>query len=156
MSTSSSIPFFYRTFFPTLDPLIALTGFLTHILSPATILRLYNPTAELPPAPETMTLLDINAGFLLATIPLQIILLRLRPHDVAVWKCLQGSILIQDLGIIAAVLRSLSVQGRLHFGLIRTDEWGNVAVLAGVGIIRAAFLWSVALNGETSGKGKKK
>jgi hypothetical protein len=137
-----------------LDPLIALSGVLTHLLSPATMLKLYNPAATLPPRPETLTLLDINAGFLLATMPLQIVMLRLRPNDVAVWKCLQGSILIQDLGIIAAVLRSLSVQGRLDLGLIRVDEWGNIGILAGVAIIRAAFVLGVGLNGKGRGKGK--
>ncbi len=153
---SSPIPSFYRLFFPTLDPLIALSGILTNILLPGTILTLYDPSARLPPAFETSTLLDVNTGFLLATIPLQIIMLRLRPNDVAVWKCLQGSILVQDLGIIVAVLRSLSGQGRLDVAEIKGSELGNLAILAGVGILRTAFLLGVGFSGEARGKGKGK
>lgn len=154
MSTST-IPSFYRLFFPTLDPLIALSGVFANILSPRTILTLYNTSARLPPALETTTLLDINTGYLLATMSLQIIMLRLRPNDVAVWKCLQGSILIQDLGIIITVLRSLSGQGRLKVAEITAGEWGNLAILAGVGILRAAFLLGVGFSGNVRGKGKK-
>jgi hypothetical protein len=161
-SSSSPIPAFYRLFFPTLDPLIALTGSLTHLLSPRTILTLYNPSAALPPAIETTTLLDIIAAYLLATTPLQVIMLRLRPADVALWKCLQGSLLVQDVGIVAAVVRSLSAQGRLHRpGLITAAEWGNLAVLAGVGILRAGFLLGVGIGddregGKVKGKGEAK
>lgn len=155
-STMSSSPFpaIYRVFFPTIDPLIALSGALTHVLSPKTILSLYNASAKLPPAIETTTLLEINSGFLLATMPLQIIMLRLRPNDVAVWKCLQGSILIQDLGIIAAVLTSLKAQGRLDVGLLNLNEWGNLGILVALGILRAAFVLGVGLNGNGRGKGK--
>ncbi|KIW65375.1 hypothetical protein PV04_07640 [Phialophora macrospora] len=153
LTMPSQIPGFYRLFFPTLDPLIALTGSLTHLLSPATILTLYNPSAALPPAIETTTLLDIIAAYLLATTPLQIIMLRLRPDDVPLWKCLQGSLLVQDVGIVAAVVRSLSAQGRLSPGLITGGEWGNLVILGGVGILRAGFLLGVGL-GKGRGKGK--
>jgi hypothetical protein len=148
-----TIPSFYRLFFPTLDPLIAFSGILTNLLSPSTILTLYNPAAHLPPLPEALTLIDINAGFLFATTPLQIIMLRLRPDDVVVWKCLQGSILLQDLGILAAVGRALVTQGRASVGLVRLEEWGNIVILGAVAVIRAAFLLNV---GFADGKGKGK
>ncbi|KAJ9610422.1 hypothetical protein H2200_005199 [Cladophialophora chaetospira] len=152
--SSSPFPAIYRIFFQTLDPLIALSGVLAHTLSPKTILSLYNASAKFPPATETVALLDVGNTFLLAVMPLQIVMLRLRPNDVAVWKCLQGSILIRDIGIIATVLRSLSAQGRLDVGLIKGDEWGNLGILAALAVLRTAFVLGVGVNDNGRGKGK--
>ncbi|KAK5332396.1 hypothetical protein LTR98_011480 [Exophiala xenobiotica] len=53
----SSIPSFYRIFFSTFDPLIALTGVLVNIFAPSVILKLYDPNATLPPSIETTVLI---------------------------------------------------------------------------------------------------
>ncbi|KIW86007.1 hypothetical protein Z517_01401 [Fonsecaea pedrosoi CBS 271.37] len=154
----STIPPLYRVFFSTIDPLIALSGALTQLFAPSTILRLYNASsATIPPAPETTVLLDSGAGYLLSTLFLQVAMLRARPADVLVWRCLQGAILVQDVAIIGAVARSLDVQRRLEWGLVTGQEWANLAILAGVGALRVAFLLGVGmrmdeLNGDKKGK----
>lgn len=157
-NSSSPIPSLYRAFFSTYDPFIAVLGILTPYLSPRTSLKLYNPNAAtlaLPPSIETSTLLHINAGFLAATTPLQVIMLRLRPHDVAVWKCLQGSILVQDLWILASVVHGLN--GQKAWGLMGVDGWVNLGILAGLAVFRTAFLLGVGFGGgaKAEGKGKK-
>ncbi|EXJ75151.1 uncharacterized protein A1O5_01847 [Cladophialophora psammophila CBS 110553] len=151
---SPTIPTFYRVFFSTIDPLIALSGALTQVFAPATILTLYNPSsAALPPAIETTVLLDSTAGYLVSTMFLQVVMLRARPADLTVWRCLQGSILIQDLAIIGAVVGALKTQHRLDWGLVTAKEWSNLAILAGVGALRVAFLLGIGVGGR--GKAKK-
>ncbi|KIW33772.1 uncharacterized protein PV07_00596 [Cladophialophora immunda] len=155
--SSSTIPAFYRVFFSTVDPLIALSGALTQLLAPRTLLTLYNgSSATLPPAIETTALLDSGAGYLLSTMLLQLVLLRLRPADRAVWRCLEAAILVQDVAVVAAVARALDAQHRLAWPLLlRPGEWANLAILAGVGALRAAFLLGVGMGGGGGG-GKAK
>jgi hypothetical protein len=145
MAVTTTIPRLYVIFFTTIDPLIALSGILTTIFSPHTILTLYNPRAKLPPSIETSTLLYITSSFYLSTIFLQVVLLTLQRDDLTVWKCLQSSILIQDLGILAAVGRSLRVQGRMDAALLTAEEWGNIAILGAVGLIRVLFIAGLGL-----------
>ncbi|OAP63078.1 hypothetical protein AYL99_02305 [Fonsecaea erecta] len=161
MSSSSSptIPRFYRVFFSTIDPLIALSGALTQLFAPATILRLYNVSATAAattrPAPETTVLLDSGAGYLLSTMFLQVVLLRRRPADRTVWRCLEASILIQDVAVVGAVVRSLAAQHRLAWRLVAPDEWANLAILVGLGALRAAFLLGVGMGNAGEAKGKR-
>ncbi|KIY03760.1 uncharacterized protein Z520_00451 [Fonsecaea multimorphosa CBS 102226] len=148
-SSPEPIPAFYRVFFSTIDPVIALSGVLTQLFSPATILRLYNASSSLtlPPAIETTVLLDSSAGYLLSTLFLQVVMLRLRPADRTVWKCLEASILIQDVALVAAVARSLDAQHRLAWRMVTGEEWGNLGILVGVGVLRAAFLMGIGMEG---------
>ncbi|KAK1061150.1 hypothetical protein LTR12_004828 [Friedmanniomyces endolithicus] len=137
---SQRIPPFYRIFFTTVDPLIALTGFISALFFPNFLLSTYSPTATIPPAIETTQLLNILAGFYLSVVPLQIFLLRARPQDLTVWRALQFSVLIADVAVLGATATALSAQGRLQPSHWRLDEAGSVVVTAGVGLIRIAFL----------------
>ncbi|KAJ9499995.1 hypothetical protein H2202_004386 [Exophiala xenobiotica] len=163
LPSRSSIPSFYRIFFSTIDPLIALTGVLTNIFTPSMILKSYNSNATLPPSTETTVLLRSSAGYLLSTMFLQTVLLRLRPTDLTVWRCLQIAILIQDVVILASLTLALATQRRLNLALVRPEEWSNFVVLTAVGLIRAAFILDVGMpqagdvpeTGNEKGKGKK-
>ncbi|KAK7890415.1 hypothetical protein LTR67_008301 [Exophiala xenobiotica] len=163
LPSRSSIPSFYRVFFSTIDPLIALTGILTNIFAPSVILKSYNSNPTLPPSTETTVLLRSSAGYLLSTMFLQTVLLRLRPTDLTVWRCLQIAILIQDVAILASLTLALATERRLNLALVRPEEWSNLVVLTAVGLIRAAFILDVGMpqagdgpgTGNEKGKGKK-
>ena len=90
---------------------------------------------------------------------LQTVLLRLRPSDRTVWRCLQISILIQDVAILASLTMALAAEHRLDstLKLVRPEEWSNFAVLAAVGLIRSAFILGVGMDQDGHGneKGKK-
>ena len=141
----SPIPTIYRVWFASLDPLIALAGALGNTFASSTVLSSYNRKAADPPAIETRVLLDTSTGFLLGTLFLQIVLLRLRPRDVGVWKCLQASIAIADVAIILSELMALSAQGRLDPSLWRWEETGTLGLTSFVLATRLIFLSGVGL-----------
>lgn len=142
----SLIPSFYKTFFLYLDPLICASGILTTLLLPKTFLNSFfsHPTIT----PETTLLLQINAGFFASTLLLQLVLLRLQPTDLRVWKTLQAAILVQDLAVIAAFFWVAGKEGRAGVGMWRVAEWGNLVILGVVGGIRGAFLLGIGLEGK--------
>jgi hypothetical protein len=150
------IPTFYRIFFPTIDPIVASTGVIGNLFLPGDILKSYNPRAILPPALETEVLLQSSAGFLAGTMVLQIFLLRMRPHDIGVWKALQASIAVVDAAILGSVFRALDKQDRLALKDWRGLDWINVGVTGTVLAIRLAFCLGVGLGGRKGiGKGKR-
>ncbi|KAK0909590.1 hypothetical protein LTR57_016300 [Friedmanniomyces endolithicus] len=148
---SQSIPRFYRIFFTTLDPLIALTGFISALFFPSFLLNTYSPTATIRPTTETIQLLNILAGFYLSVVPLQVFLLRARPQDLTVWRVLQFSVLITDLAVLGAMAIALNAQGRLQPGHWRLEEAGSVVVTVGVGLIHIAFLMSLGMGRQARG-----
>ncbi|KAK4952557.1 hypothetical protein LTR10_009363 [Elasticomyces elasticus] len=151
---TSAIPPFYRTFFQTIDPTIASTGFITALGFPGFLLRTYSPTATVPPAVETTMVLDSLSGFYLSIIVLQVFLLRAKPEDLTVWRLLQFSILITDIVMCGGTARALNAQGRLNPADWRSEEAGSLAITVGVGLIRIAFLLGVGLQASVV-KGKK-
>ncbi|TKA83321.1 hypothetical protein B0A55_00631 [Friedmanniomyces simplex] len=151
---SQPIPPFYRTFFTTLDPLIASTGFISALFFPEFLLATYSPSPTSPPTTETTQLLGILAGFYLSVVPLQVFLLRARPQDLTVWRALQFSLLITDVAICGAMARALSAQGRLDPSSWRLKESGSILITAGVGLLRVAFLLGLGL-GRQARNGKE-
>ncbi len=79
------IPTFYRIYFATLDPLVALSVVLANLFAPTAILNSYDAAyvTSRVDIPSTV-LLDTIAGFLTGTIFLQTVLLRARPRDLTV------------------------------------------------------------------------
>ncbi|KAL6249456.1 hypothetical protein RBB50_003309 [Rhinocladiella similis] len=148
-TTYQQIPQFYRVFFTTFDPIIALSGVVANLFFPSLILTSYTATPTLPPSAETTALLHGSAGYLLSTMFLQIVLLRLT-SDITVWRCLQASILIQDVVLLASASMAVTDQGR-GMTTLRGEEVGNLSVLIGVGGIRVAFLLGLWFEDE-SGK----
>ncbi|KAK0789939.1 hypothetical protein LTR91_014095 [Friedmanniomyces endolithicus] len=151
---SQSIPSFYRIFFTTVDPLIALTGFISALFFPNFLLSTYSPTATIPPTTETTQLLNILAGFYLSVVPLQVFLLRARPQDLTVWRALQFSVLITDLAVLGAMARALNAQGRLQPSHWRLEEAGSMLLTTVVGLIRFWFLMGLGM-GRRAQDGKE-
>lgn len=158
----SSIPSFYRIFFSTFDPLIALTGVLVNIFAPSVIHKLYDPSATLPHSIETTVLFQCCAGYHLSTMFLQTVLLRLRSKPLALWRCLQIAVPNRDVAILASLTFALAAERRLSLALVRS-EWSKFVVLTAVGLIRAAFILDLGMSqgedgsesGNETGKGKK-
>lgn len=146
------IPSAYRIFFATIDPLVASTGVIGNLFVQHGILDSYNPNAKYPPSIETKVCLQSLAGFLAGTMFLQIVLLRIRPRDIAVWKCLEASIAIVDCAIIAAVLKALDDQGRLSPELWRLPDWTNLGVTGFVLLYRVSFLLGIGMPKAAKGK----
>lgn len=141
----STIPSPYRTFFTILDPVLATSGLLTTWLLPTTFLKSYFPHPVV--TPETRFALDANAGFFASDIVLQVVLLRIRPNDVGVWKAVQAAVLLQDIAILLGFVRVAGEQGRLSPGTWSLMEWGNLLILVAVATIRLAFVAGVGLKG---------
>ncbi|KAK3069198.1 hypothetical protein LTR53_012659 [Teratosphaeriaceae sp. CCFEE 6253] len=142
---ATPIPPGYRLFFSTIDPAIAFTGAISALFFPQFILDSYSTAAVSPPSIETTMTLDSLAGFYLAVMFLQIFLLRAKPDDLQVWRLLQGSILITDVAIVAASGKAQNAQGRLNPMDWRLEEAGTIAITAGVGLFRIAFLMGLGL-----------
>lgn len=148
----SPIPAIYRMWFATLDPLIALSGVFGNTFASTVVLNTYNPKAANPPAIETRLLLDTSTGFLLGIVLLQVILLRLRPRDVTVWKCVQANIAIADIAIILSSLMALSTQGRLDPSLWRWEESSSIGLTTFVLTTRILFLCGIGIKDELRDK----
>lgn len=150
---ASTIAPFYRTFFTSIDPMIAFVGILVPLFVPDIYLKSFSPTATIPPAIETRVCLDLLASWFTACFILQVFLLRARPNDLTVWRFLQAGILITDVVMLAAYGRALDAQRRMHWTAWRWEEWGNIAVTGVVAVIRTAFLLGI---GAQHGKPKQK
>ncbi|KZP10763.1 hypothetical protein FIBSPDRAFT_1051146 [Athelia psychrophila] len=149
---SSTMPSFYRIWFTVVDPLLSIAGVLGNLFVPTTILNSYSPSFVSPPATETIYLLDATAGFLAGLVLLQVVLLRARPTDVTVWRVLQASMLLVDLAMLGGFARALSAQGRTVWRVWRAEEWTNLVIIAGVAVIRTAFVLGVGMGGQRKGK----
>ncbi|KAM5545814.1 hypothetical protein V8D89_000852 [Ganoderma adspersum] len=148
---SSPIPTFYRVVFRIIDPFFCILGVTTHLFTKNDVVAGLSPSALVPPAPETALLLDFLLGFFAMLGCLQVGLLRARPHDVAVWKALQGSTLVLDVIMTAATARKLVLEGRTDPSVWLGGEWQNLAGNAAIGAVRAAFVLGIGMGGE---KGK--
>jgi hypothetical protein len=150
LTMGSPIPSVWRIWFATLDPIIAFSGVAGNILVPQVTLKAYDPNATIPPALVTKIMLDMTTGFLAGTMFLQIVLLRLRPKDVAVWKCLQASISFADVAIIYSVLMGLDAQGRLDPEKWRVEEIGTLGLTGFVLLTRVLFILGIGLSSSRS------
>lgn len=145
---SDPIPRFYRTFFTTVDPLIALIGLLTPLLAPQTYLHSFSPTAPNPLGTETLLCLDILASCFADTMILQLYLLPARPRDLVVWKAVRAFILVSDFGIGAEYWRALGEQRRLWVGGLRAEEGRQILIVGVLGMIRVGFLVEIGMRGS--------
>jgi len=93
-------------------------------------------------------------GFFIATIVLQVVLLRYT-QDVNIWKIVQFSILINDYALFHSLWVALSAQKRLDFGKIRAEEWGTIGITAFVTVARVLFLAGVGLGRKAGGSKKR-
>ena len=142
---------FYRLWLPTIDPIFAFFGVIVNTVAQPAILNSYN--AAFPSDAKTVPIeaavcMETISGHLVATLFLQIVLLRARSNDLTVWRCIQFSILIQDIFMIGAICKALNAQGRLDWKDWRVEEWTNIGITGSVGIIRLAFLAGIGVTAE--------
>ena len=145
---AKAIPNFYRIWFTIVDPLISLLGVYTNFFTPTTILKSYSPTFISAPGSETILLLETVAAFLVRFIFLQLFLLRAKSTDMTVWRALQGSQLLVDIGMLGTFARALQSQGRMSLKVLRAEEWGNYLITERVAVMRSAYLMGFGMKSE--------
>ena len=141
---------FYRIWFTTINPIlttIGTIGIIANIFAPSMILNGITPNYS-PPTPETTVLLYQTAGFFAMTLAQELYIRRVQPNDVNVWRAIEGSTALVDVGILAGVAYILRLEERMGLGSWRQEEWINVVITAGVLVIRGAFLAGVGFGGR--------
>ncbi|KAF2706190.1 hypothetical protein K504DRAFT_385897 [Pleomassaria siparia CBS 279.74] len=150
------IPSFYRVFFTSIDPLIALSGAFFALFQPdttiASMFPLSHAWARITPS-HTM-LLQQSGGFLISIIVLQVALLRYT-QDVNIWKIVQSSILVSDFTLFYSLWCALDAQKRLHIGMLRAEEWGTVGITAFVTVARILFIVGIGLEKKAQAAKKR-
>ena len=153
MATPSPAPVVYRVIFTYIDPIFCLMGFGLHLFDPITTLQGYSPSFTGSPSVEAVHLLDSMAGFFATLGLLEGILLRVRSHDVAVWRIVQGSVAVLDLCMVFAAVRAMTTEGRLDMAGWRGDDWRLVVGNAAIGLVRVACALGVGMG--SGGKTKR-
>ncbi|KAJ4983097.1 rhamnogalacturonate lyase [Stagonosporopsis vannaccii] len=128
---------FYRFFFTTIDPVLALWATYLDIFAPTTVLSSHIPS----PSPDTghTMILTQRAGHMLNCFVLSAILLRYT-SDIKIWHIVELGLLVTDFAYGVAVWRALGAQGRLWPEEWRVEDWGSVGVTGVVTLVRLAFL----------------
>jgi hypothetical protein len=152
-STSPPIPGFYRVFFTSIDPLIALSGVYMNLYKPEMVLGAVVPATVATWNPAYYPIMQQLTGWHLGTIFLQTTLLRYT-GDLGVWRIFQASVLVIDAALGWSIWSALGAQGRRSLAGMRGEDWGTVGITAGVAIIRTAFLLGAGF-GQQSGAGAK-
>lgn len=161
MTTPSSSPIlpFYRHFFAHFEPILGLSGFYLNHITPHVLLTSLNPQySSSLIVPETRTLLDVTSGLYAQNLFLQLVLPRVRPHDLAIWKVWQGSLLVVDSALTVAMLVNMRRVGILwELGSWRGMDWANVGSMVVLLGVRAAFVlgWGFGAR-KAAGKGEKR
>jgi hypothetical protein len=152
-SPQTPIPAFYRHFFTTIDPLVALSGVYGNFFTPQTVSEAYIPASIAAYNPANFILYRINGGDLLCVAFLMVVLLRYT-KDVVIWKILEGAVLIIDLVILQGLWEMHGQQGRRFVGKggMRWEDWACVGITLTVAVIRSAFLAGVGFERHAAGK----
>ncbi len=148
-------PLFYRVCFIILDICLPFYGIYAHLFAPTLILGSFTPHYVNPPATETQLLLDAIAGFFASLAFLQIVFLYTRPHDLTIWRALEGGTLLVDIFQLGGFTRALIAEGRTDCTLWRSDDWSNIAGYSVIAFIRIAFLMGVGMREQVNRKGKR-
>jgi hypothetical protein len=136
------IPSFYRIFFTSIDPLVALSGgYLNFFDSHTVITSMFPPThtwSNRTPA-HHMLLHQLGGAFFMMAF-LMVFMLRCT-KDVNIWKLFEAGILITDFGMFYSMWMALGAQKRLSIGDLRWEEWGSITGF--VTVVRMLFLMEV-------------
>jgi hypothetical protein len=153
---TNPIPAFYRIFFTSIDPLIALSGAYMDFFDPETILASSFPRTSFyakPTPPVTVLLTQAGGAFLMMAF-LMVFMLRYT-DDVNLWKMFEFGILVTDLTLFFSLYGALEGQRRLNVGGIRWEEWGTMVITGFVTVVRIAFLGGLGF-GKTKRLREKK
>lgn len=154
--TPNHIPAFYRVFFTSIDPLIALSGAYMDFFDPETILASSFPRSSdyaKPTPPITVLLRQAGGAFIMMAF-LMVFMLRYT-NDVKIWKMFEFGILLTDLTLFYSLHGALVEQGRLDVGAIRWEEWGTIAITGFVTVVRIAFLGGLGFTKKGDNGAKK-
>lgn len=144
------VPIGYRAFFTVFDIVLPIFGTYAHIFKPAIVLGGAVTRFALPPATETVVLLDTLAGCFASLAVTQTYFLITRPHDVPVWKGLNVGTFVLDLFQLASFYRALAAEGRLDTSLWRGEDYGNVVGYTVIALVRAAFIAGIGVDSTGS------
>lgn len=137
---TSAIHPIYRHWFTIGDPLLAVTGIISNLFFPSSILLSITPNALISqPRPETTMLMQSNAGIYICLLILHRFVLKPRPGDVALWKSVQAGQTIYEGAKLAAVLWGI-------FGLgegVSSNSCTNIGITTCAILFRVAFLLGV-------------
>jgi hypothetical protein len=152
----ANIPFLYRIYFQTIDPLLALSGsYLAlsngpkyiHSVAPASILpKPSNPSSRSPSSTtttsiETLLLHQISALYLYIALVSALVLRT--TTEIPVWNALETSFAVCDVGHLAGMWYAMGTREFLDVRKWRGEEWVNLGILWGGLALRVAFLVGV-------------
>ncbi|KAF2735271.1 hypothetical protein EJ04DRAFT_563450 [Polyplosphaeria fusca] len=151
MPSTQPIPAFYRVFFTTIDPMIALGGgaYLNFFDPAVTITSVFpasHPWSDMTPS-HTMLFHQLGGAFMQMAF-LMIFLLRYTA-DVGVWKLFEAAILITDFTLFYSNYAGLVAQERWQMDKIRWEEWSTFAITAFITVVRVLFLAGVGMGRRT-------
>ncbi|KID72808.1 uncharacterized protein G6M90_00g003550 [Metarhizium brunneum] len=139
-STVAAVPTLYTCFFAYADPLIALYGAYLNFLAPEQAVASMAPQSTYDPA--TVFLFHQAGGLALAVAVMSALVPRVS-EDLAVWKVLQFSLLLSDVGGLSGVYFALERQGRLEPRLWSADDRAVGGLYLFITAVRLAFVLGV-------------
>lgn len=135
-----------------------LSGLLVNYFNPVYVLHSFNPSFDsfFPIGAETRLLLDTTTGLYLQNLFLPIVLSRVRPNDVGLWKIWQGSLLVRDLFLMVATVKTLDGLGVfLAPWMWNWSQLAYVAILAGLIVMRLAFVLGHGFHAQPGNQKRK-
>ncbi|KAG8422380.1 hypothetical protein J3459_010430 [Metarhizium acridum] len=139
-STVAAVPTLYTCFFAYVDQLIALYGAYLNFLAPGQAVASMAPLSTYDPA--TVFLFHQAGGLALAVAVMSALVPRVS-EDLAVWKVLQFSLLLSDVGGLSGVYFALQRQGRLEPRLWSADDRAVGGLYLFITAVRLAFVLGV-------------
>jgi hypothetical protein len=134
---ASAIHPVYRYWFTIGDPFLAVTGIVSNLFFPSSILLALTPNVLVSqPRLETTMLMQSTAGVYACLLIIHQFVLQPRPGDVALWKSVQAGQTICEGAKLATVLWGILGLGQ---GL-STEVCVNVGIATCVILFRVAFL----------------
>ncbi|KAL2060143.1 hypothetical protein VTL71DRAFT_9965 [Oculimacula yallundae] len=143
----AAIPAFYRMFFLYIDPLLCLSGIYVLFFDHATYLDSGVPhgLSKSSIDPLARYLMNALGSYSLTILGIQILLLH-RFSEVKIWRVIQFSILLADLGLLYGVYATDPL-GFWDLGSWTSGDWTNNGILLAVAAIRSLFLLTVRSSG---------
>jgi len=138
------IPAIYRIVFTIIDPLIASWGAYLNLFTPAFAVNAVVPATLSPDVPLHHFLNHQIAGGLLVCVVSDIFLL-MQTSEIWIWKRIQAGQLLYDFVILWSTWYSLGQQGRLSVASLRVEDWGGIAIVGTVAVLRTAFCLGIGL-----------
>ncbi|PVH92360.1 hypothetical protein DM02DRAFT_619988 [Periconia macrospinosa] len=151
--TTNRVPGFYKIFFTSVDPIIALSAAITNFVSQDFLVNSLVPRTlrnEDDVNPQYKFIFQQAGGAMLACAVLSGGLLR-ATNDLKVWKYVQMAILLMDFAALYSFWDALRLQSRLWTAW-RSEDWGTVGLTLFITLTRIAFLAEMGFKKVRTGK----